>query len=321
MIKNRTTLRTIVGMWANTAGRSPVCALVMIVVACSFIIQARAQSAANAPNDLLGRWVEDPNYCPFADGEMVTTERAATSIVITSRSYTAYESSCRITSTLRSGEKYVVAMRCSGEGERNQPFTQTFTMLDGGKFRLAAPEDVWTKCPAKVQITSGTKSDGPKILMGAHMGNGTVISISGQNTADAKAVFVRRSDDLDDDCERNADQSDPRGKARCISQAEKKEAGKSYMVMADCGKKTVSSLFAGQGGTFQLAKAKRDGTGDLLYIDTDWRDTSTGRLTGNCSACGTPHLESAISLLCPKLVAPLCAHVPQGGGSLCGPHE
>ncbi len=84
----------------------------------------------------------------------------------------------------------------------------------------------------------------------------------------------------------------------CVSELAKEDRGKVYKVSSVCSTRVITTELgpAGGGNTFQLWKLEpHDG-----FIETDWKDLKTGKLTGDCSACQTPHLVSALEVLCPK---------------------
>lgn len=146
-----------------------------------------------------------------------------------------------------------------------------------------------------------------KILMGSHIGEATITHLTGVNSDRAMVIFTRKYDDFVEECTRNVpcDKSgllEPypvcmKRRRNCISESSKIDKGILYSASAVCSTRTiVSDMLKGKGGRFRLASLKFSSG----YPETDWLNLDTGALTGNCSACGTPHLVSALTVLCPE---------------------
>lgn len=169
------------------------------------------------------------------------------------------------------------------------------------------PEKTVSQQKAHLKANNATGDSPKKIYMVPHAGSGTILSHEGINTDFASVTFTRQQDDFLDDCKRNSstcaqDFGNDKQKeecrkvlAECISELTKEAQGRVYKVSAVCSSRVITTEL--YGGSYQLWKLEpHDG-----YVDTDWKDLKTGKLTGDCFNCARPHLVSALEVLCPKL--------------------
>jgi hypothetical protein len=276
-------------------------------------------SYANAATSLDGKWVTDPRHCAFDRMEMINADEAADNITIRNNRFDGYEQQCRILKTEKRGTTITLQMTCSVEGNRLRQ-TMAVRVLAPNKVRFGQQDETYQRCgPAEsrefpIKLDPGVRS---KLTLGARSGDATVLGAKGLNSDEALVVFARRHADWADDCERNSVAVDSPNREKevqeCAQVLAKRDGGKSFSATADCNTRTISSSIL-RGGPYQLAKAKRDEG----FVETDWRNQKTGKLTGSCSACDTPHIESVLATLCPRAAKEICGGiVTPGNGGLC----
>ncbi|MEW6642632.1 MAG: hypothetical protein AB1586_19155 [Pseudomonadota bacterium] len=141
----------------------------------------------------------------------------------------------------------------------------------------------------------------PKILLGDHVGDATIITLEHPDTENAVALFRRELDDLVEDCNRNAvpgedDIADAQEVVTCVRQRLQGRTEQLTKRRARCAINTIYTEF----GNYTLVdihvKEQKDGQ---PLIDTDWKDHRDEKIVGNCSACRTPEIISTFKMLCP----------------------
>jgi len=146
----------------------------------------------------------------------------------------------------------------------------------------------------------GSARASEKILLGPHIGDATIIGISGTNSDKAIVKFRRELDDEIEDCTREGDPSDSKTVAQCVKDGLAQEAGHIYTRRAFCSRLTLYTEF----GNFSMVNHEKEAASVIdgksyRPMRTDWKDHRTGEIVGNCSACNTPQMLSTLKVLCP----------------------
>lgn len=140
-----------------------------------------------------------------------------------------------------------------------------------------------------------------KILLGAHIGDATVVTLEHTNTENATVMFRRELADLVEDCNRNAtprdnDLADAREVVTCVRQKLQNNTEQLTRRRARCGINTIYTEFGNYTLVATHAIEQKDGP---PLIQTDWKNHRDEKLAGNCSACRTPEMISTFKVLCP----------------------
>lgn len=137
-----------------------------------------------------------------------------------------------------------------------------------------------------------------KILLGPHIGDATIVSLTGVDSDKAVAVFRRERDDIEEDCSRNLGERVSEV-PRCVEKGLRDWAGKLWTRRAWCSRSTIYTEF----GNFSMVNVQPEGpsgNGSKRLARTDWKNHRTERLAGNCSACNTPQMIDTFAKLCPS---------------------
>jgi hypothetical protein len=135
-----------------------------------------------------------------------------------------------------------------------------------------------------------------KMLLGSHIGDATVLSITDLNGDKAVALLRREPEDSFEYCNREfyGNQS---AVSKCL-QSEKRDWGSKVVTRrAFCSRSTIYTEF----GNYSMVNIANEGS----LSRTDWKDHKTDRIVGNCSACNTPQLIDTFEKLCPAWAARL----------------
>lgn len=146
-----------------------------------------------------------------------------------------------------------------------------------------------------------------KILIGSHIGNASILSISGINSDKATVLARRELDDVIEMCSREIP-PDENGSvqsqkvADCSKAALREEKGRTYGRRALCSRRTVYTEF----GNFSLVDYEKEAESNhqgkaYRPIRTDWKNHRTEEIIGNCGGCSTPQILSTFEVLCPRL--------------------
>lgn len=144
-----------------------------------------------------------------------------------------------------------------------------------------------------------------KILLGPHIGDATIVSLSGRDSDSATVEFRRELDDLIEDCARNLgfkenNDVDARKISDCATTGTRQERGKLYKRRAKCSISTVYTEF----GNYTMVNTEKEAESTIdgkpyRPVRTDWKSHRTEQIVGNCSACNTPQLLDSFKVLCP----------------------
>ncbi|WP_316229748.1 hypothetical protein [Bradyrhizobium sp. SZCCHNR1051] len=152
------------------------------------------------------------------------------------------------------------------------------------------------------------KSDSPrvaatapaKILLSAHRGDATILTISHQDSDTAAVTFRIELDDAIESCLREPPPDDikPAEVARCAKQVMDLNAGKQTKRRAMCSKNTVYTEF----GNYSLVgtgEPQSSGEGKKM-IRTNWKDHRNEQIVDNSTAARTDAMLSTFQILCPS---------------------
>jgi hypothetical protein len=125
-----------------------------------------------------------------------------------------------------------------------------------------------------------------KILLGPHIGDATIVEISGLNSDRALVRFRRELDDEIETCTREAgDQSDSKNIAKCVRDGVSREAGHVYTRRAFCSRLTLYTEF----GNFSMVAHEKEAASSFdgkpyRPIRTDWKDLGPVRSSAIAAA-------------------------------------
>jgi hypothetical protein len=147
-----------------------------------------------------------------------------------------------------------------------------------------------------------------KIMLGAHTGYATIVSLTGVNSDKAAVTFRRELDDFVEECDRETGEDSMRSMkvSSCAKRSAAQDKGRVSQRRAYCTRHTVYTEF----GNFSLVNTHKEAESTLegkLYrpIRTDWKDHKTEAVVGNCSACNTSQIIDTFRILCPASHAKL----------------
>jgi len=151
---------------------------------------------------------------------------------------------------------------------------------------------------ASIALVSARASE--KILLGPHIGDATIISITGVNSDRAVVRFRREPDDEAETCAREHSEAAPTEIAFCVKKALQAGRASVYTRRAFCSRSTLYTEF----GNYSMVNSEKEEESIIdgkpyRPIRTDWMDHRTGKIVGNCSACNTPQLIDTFKILCP----------------------
>jgi hypothetical protein len=145
---------------------------------------------------------------------------------------------------------------------------------------------------------AGEQPKTEKILISDHIGDATIVMISGVDTGRAVVTFKREIDDIVEDCARN-DYKNEDGDissdevVKCTREGLKASGGEALIRRANCLRATLSMEF----GNFSLIDYVKEEHG---LVRTNWKNHKDNKMNENCSGCGTPELLDTYRVLCPS---------------------
>ena len=160
---------------------------------------------------------------------------------------------------------------------------------------------LWVK-KEKAEETNPRKG---KILLGTHIGDATVLSLTGVNTGQAVVKFQRKPDDVVEDCARNIGNEDgtvpPEKVANCTKAGVAEWGSKVLTRRAVCPRSTLYTEF----GNFSLIDYVREADQKMddhtwRPVRTNWKNHRNDKIIGNCAGCNTPQLLDTYRILCPS---------------------
>lgn len=159
---------------------------------------------------------------------------------------------------------------------------------------------------ASIALLANAQASG-KILLGPHIGDATIISITGVNSDRAIVRFRREPDDEAETCERELSEvASTTEIAACVKRA--LQAGRAPISTrrAFCSRSTLYTEF----GNYSMVNSEKEKESIIdgkpyRPIRTDWMDHRTGKIVGNCSACNSPQLIDTFKILCPVFYSQL----------------
>ena len=158
---------------------------------------------------------------------------------------------------------------------------------------------IWC-CAVAPFLASTLPSQAQKIMVSSHIGDATIVSLTGVNS-DRAAVTFRR--ELDDEVETCVREGQAASEAACAKMAKKSLDHRTATRRAYCSRATLYTEFGNYSMVaHELEVSTYDGKTSRM-VRTDWKDHGTEKLIGNCGGCNTPQLIDTFRILCPKLYA------------------
>jgi hypothetical protein len=213
------------------------------------------------------------------------------------------------TSPSLKGLWYVVADddRCPINVKEKQP-TEIPACAHIGGFQIQgnwAQDTSAARVNFKEQATAEQEPKADKILLSSHIGNATILSLTGVDTGQAVVKFTRKLDDLIEDCTRefgtNGDGTVDSAKvADCASQGQKQEHGRVWTRRAVCPRITLYTEFGNYSLIDWVKEPDQEAHGRKWRpVRTNWKDHRNDQIIGNCGGCNTPQLIDTYRILCP----------------------
>ncbi|GLH75953.1 hypothetical protein SSBR45G_08610 [Bradyrhizobium sp. SSBR45G] len=153
--------------------------------------------------------------------------------------------------------------------------------------------------PARSESPRAADKAPAKILLSAHRGDATILTLSDLDSDTAAVTFRIELDDAIESCLREPPPDDikPAEVARCAKQVMDLNAGKQIKRRAMCSKNTVYTEF----GNFSLVgtgEPESSGEGKKM-IRTNWKDHRNEQIVDNSTAARTDAMLSTFAVLCP----------------------
>lgn len=260
---------------------------------------------------LIAAYANAEEAAPWA-GKWASTEQACSdegglSIVLSADTFdlSIFEAVCSVRDVNQSGGEFLFLLDCNGEGGKHS--VALTAQLTQNKLRFTKQaglfflQKIFYRCATKSTEVAPTK-----ILLGPHTGDATILTLSGVNTDRAIATFRRELDDFIEYCNRNFPPDDngvvdAKRIAKCLKELTTEESGRIYKRRAYCSRLTVYTEFGNYSLVGQQKEEEQRRENGKMYrpIQTDWKDHRTGKVVGNCSACGSQVLLDILKVLCP----------------------
>jgi len=161
-------------------------------------------------------------------------------------------------------------------------------------------------CSLCIGVAHAEETRRGKILLGSHIGDATIISLSGVDTGNAVVQFQRKLDDLIEDCTRNmgADEDgnvDSVKVADCATQGLKRQGNRISVRRAVCPRNTLYTEFGNYTLIDWVKEPDQETDGHTWRpARTNWKDHRNDQIIGNCGGCNTPQLIDTYRILCPS---------------------